>query len=286
NISVSGEVEGTINNVRITRLFNLEVGWEQRLRANISSRLVASRTYSASNEKEVHRKPIRGATSTGRLLFFGTYQLNASTVVDVVQQITADSGVNAFLRASHENLEAVTASFATNDVDADSLLPPDIGSYGTFDINFDNVIEQRVGLHGFYGARPGIVVEARLGDISLVGMYTATLGLEASLQMKSPPFFPLPYDGRRAKGPCQECHRLEGRASVVGKDLQYRIFENGVLEKHKVTDRTLFEKELSTVCAFAQNFWYMFKDYGSFNYETLFSSTFINLYIGNRKKAL
>ncbi|PXF42800.1 hypothetical protein BWQ96_07451 [Gracilariopsis chorda] len=252
NISLSGVVEGNIRNVRITRLFQLEVSWEQNVKADISSRFIASRMYSASNEREVHRKPIQGATSSGRIAFFGRYSVTASTVVNIVQEVQADSGVNAFLRASHENIEAVTASFASNEMEAESLVPPDFGSYGTFDINFDNVINQHIGINGFYGARTGIVVDARLAGISLVGTYTATLGLDASMQMRYPPFSPVPHSGGRVLGTCQECHRLQGRASVKGKDLQYYIHENGVLQKHKVLDQSLFEKEFTTVCAFAQ----------------------------------
>lgn len=251
NLSVSGTIEGSIRNVRITRLSKLEVAWEQALKSNISSRLIASRMYLASNEKEVHRKPIKGATTSGEIAFFGRYSVNAATTVDLVQEVGADAGVNAFLSASHENLQAVTASFASKNVDADSLLPPDAGSYGTFDINFDHVIDQRAGINGFYGARPGIVVEVQFAGFSFRGTYTATLGLEASMEIRQPPFQPVPH-GAKISGNCKECHRLQGRASVKGKDLQYRIYENGVLQKHKVLDRNLFEKEITTICAFAQ----------------------------------
>lgn len=251
NISVSGHVEGTIKNVRITRLFDLELGWEQSLKADLSSRFVASRRYRASNEREVSRKPIRKASSSGRIAFFGRYQFNAFTVVDVVQQVEADAGVDAFLRASHENLQAVTASFASNEVDTESLLPPDTGSYGSLNINFDKVIHHHVGISGFYGTRPGIVAEASFAGFSLVGKYTATLGLEASMQKRFPPFTPLRSHGKTL-GNCKKCHGLQGRASVKGKDLQYFVHENGVLKKHKVLDHSLFEKELTTVCAFTQ----------------------------------
>ncbi|KAI0564031.1 hypothetical protein FGB62_31g130 [Gracilaria domingensis] len=136
-------------------------------------------------------------------------------------------------------------------MDAESLLPPDLVSYGTFDIDFDSVFEQHVAMNGFFGARPGIIVEARLGGTKLTGKFSTTLGLEASLQYRNPPFAPLPYSSS-SRGSCDQCHALQGRAYVKGKDLQYHVHENGMLVEHKALDSRLFETELTTVCAITQ----------------------------------
>eukprot|EP00178_Gracilaria_changii_P021439 TRINITY_DN63715_c0_g1_i1.p1 TRINITY_DN63715_c0_g1~~TRINITY_DN63715_c0_g1_i1.p1 ORF type:complete len:502 (+),score=60.90 TRINITY_DN63715_c0_g1_i1:205-1710(+) len=251
NITASGFLEGTFENFRITRLFQLEVGWTQTLKADVASRLFAKNSYYASEEREVYRRAIPDAYYSDRLLFFGRFTIRALSVVDIVQDVQIESGVDAFVRATTQNVQAVSASFSSRELDAESLLPPDFASYGAFEINFDNVIEHQVAMNGFYGARPGLLIEATLGGISLTGKFSATLGLEASLRYGNPPFAPLTQSST-SRGACDQCHALQGNAHVKGKDLQYHVHENGVLVKHKILDPTLFDTEITTVCALAR----------------------------------
>lgn len=243
-------LDASVGRLSFNRLFSLEVQWEQTIRANISSLLTAVSAYNAINVKGIYRKRISDFSFKTKIPFLGTLELEAHKKMDLSQAVSINEALQVFLSASHEDMLRVSAKFSSRELSIESLLPPGFGSSGAGRIDFGDVVGHNFGLNGFIGYLPGLELSLRLGSLR---SYSATVelsvGLEASLKRQFPPFPPLREPSGVSLGSCSNCHEFRLVSSVVGKNLQSKLFEDGRIEKEKLHDSSLFRFDLATVCA-------------------------------------
>ncbi|PXF40720.1 hypothetical protein BWQ96_09553 [Gracilariopsis chorda] len=194
-IFTSAQLEGSIDRFRFTRLFRLEAEWEQNLRANIASRVTATSTFRASDTREIYRRVLPDFSFSTSIPFLGTVRLISFMKLDFIQEVAMDSGLDAMITATNENILKVNANFGSGVVRADSLLPPNFGSSGSSILDFGNVTSQELGLSGFFGYRPALGLELTVGSEKAEGEAGAKMGLQADVQNRTPPFPPLTMGG-------------------------------------------------------------------------------------------
>lgn len=247
-IRTVSSLDASVDNFEFVRFFGLEVSWEQSLRVNATSRLTASTSYRASDSREIYRKIIPDLSISQRIPFVGTFRVEAFKKMDVLQSISMDENLIAYVAATSENQMKVTAKFSSKTLSIENLLPPGFGSAGEGNVDFGSVIRHDVGITGFFGVVPGISVVGSLGSTSYEAVADVALGMEASIQKQVPPFRPLP-DATRAFGVCDECHEIRVSARIVGKDLQTKLYEDGFLEDQETHISSLFTYPVASICA-------------------------------------
>lgn len=243
-------LDASVGRLTFKRSFSLEVEWEQSIRANISSLLTAVSAYRAFNVKAIYRKKLSDFSYSTKVPLLGTLELEAHKKMDLSQAISINEASKVFVSANHEDVLRVSAKFSSRELAIEKLLPPGFGSSGAGRIDFGEVASHNFGLDGFIGYHPGLELSLRLGSIkSYSAVIDFSVGLEASLTRQFPPFPPLQDSSGVSVGSCSKCHEFRLKSSVVGKNLQSKLFEDGKTEKEKVHDASLFKFDLATVCA-------------------------------------
>lgn len=250
-IFTSAKLEGSINKFRFTRLFRLEAEWEQNIKADIKSRVMARSTFRASDTREIYRRMLPDVSFSTSIPFLGTLRLTSFMKLDFIQEVAMDSGLDAMITATNENILKVNANFQSGVVRADSLLPPSFGSSGSSVLDFGNVTRQELGLSGFFGYRPALSLELTLGSERAVGDAGAKMGLQAQVQYRNPPFPPDTVGGATF-GNCNTCHKQRGSVSIIGKDLETRVIRNNVLESQRIVESSLFNIRTGTLCTLTE----------------------------------
>lgn len=249
SIKTLATMDASIDNFSFTRLFSLEVQWMQAVKTNMTSRLTATSSYRVTDTREIFRREIDQFSE--RVPFFGTFRVTAFKKMDVVQSIEIDENVDAFVAATNENQALVTAKFSSQTLSIESLLPSGFGSGGEGTVDFGRVVKHEFGITGFYGVVPGVSIVASFAGRRYEAVVDVSIGLEASVKKQTPPFPPM-TGVSRTFGVCEKCHGIRVNAAVVGKDLQTKLFEDGVLEDQETHLKSLFRFDLANICALEQ----------------------------------
>lgn len=244
-VSTLAELDASIGKLSFERILKLELSWEQSFYVNVSSRFTASTFYSATNTEEIYRRILPDFSFSRRIFLLGRIELEAFKSLELMHSVSIDTNVDAFITATHENLIRISAAFSSRNLDIERLVPPDFGSSGDADVDYDSVLQRETGIDGFFGYRAGVGVLLSGAGLKFQVFTSARLGLQATLRKKFPPFPPT----SGANSACDTCHGLETGLSIIGRDLQTKIYQDGEIRNEKVHDSTLFDLSVPTVCA-------------------------------------
>lgn len=244
DLTLDAQVTAEVTRFRFERKsLKIYVKWEQRLAAEAGARLQMLYRGDWKKEGLLVKVPTPLGFS-GKIPFLGRASAGVLVGVDYVLELNAEASLDANFRIHREIRRDVSLQVFREVKLSSTLLEPLKPNSQTASL------EVKGKVYGFAGVRPALILEASLRKKALGANIGVTVGVDMNLQARNAPPFPaLTSGGGIKKGPCDECHLVEGDLSARVKDLEARLISNGEVKRSYMIEEDILNFDIATVCA-------------------------------------